>query len=242
MKPWFTAGRDLLRAGLDLLYPPACPACGGDAPDTLCAACLRRLPRLEPPFCMRCSQPFAGALDEPFACANCGTRDLHFECAVSRYRAAGPVRDMIHRFKYNDARHLRRPLAGLLGEALDDPRLASRPFDAMVPVPLHPGRLRRRGYNQAALLAETLAETTRHPVLPALRRIRATRTQTHLDRTTRMENLRGAFVPDQNVPVIGLHLVVVDDVFTTGATTDACSRVLLDAGAASVRVVTAARG
>jgi len=149
---------------------------------------------------------------------------------------------MIHRFKYREGRHLRGPLTDLLVEGLTDPRLAGRPIDAIVPVPLHAARLRARRYNQAEVLAETLSARTGLRVLSALRRVRATRTQTRLDREERMENLRGAFVPAHNARVQGLHLVVLDDVFTTGATTHDCARALREAGAASVRVLTVARG
>ncbi len=136
---------------------------------------------------------------------------------------------------------LRHTLADWLAEALDDPRIAGRSFDALVPVPLHHVRRREREFNQAEVLAELVAHKAGKPVWDALRRIRSTPTQTRLDRAERMENLSGAFVVRKPVQVRGRHLLLVDDVFTTGSTVEECSRVLLKAGAASVRVITVAR-
>lgn len=157
-------------------------------------------------------------------------------------RARGVVRHLIHEFKYNHREYLRRPLSGWLRETLDDERIARQPADALIPVPLHPRRKRERGYNQAEVLAELLAAETGLRLLPALRRVRYTRTQTAFDRTERMENLRNAFRLRQNTDVRDLHLLLVDDVLTTGSTLDECARVLLEAGAASVRAICIARG
>jgi len=120
--------------------------------------------------------------------------------------------------------------------------MTERGIDAIVPVPLHAARKRERGFNQAAVLAELLARKAGKPVVHALERIRYTSTQTQFDRNTRMENLRNAFRMRQNVPVRNLHLLLIDDVLTTGSTVDECARVLKQAGAASVRVATVARG
>jgi ComF family protein len=116
------------------------------------------------------------------------------------------------------------------------------PIDALVPVPLHPRRLREREFNQAALLAEHLSRRVSLPVCDALQRFRYTGTQTALDRRGRRQNLRNAFALRQNVDVSDLNLLLVDDVLTTGATLDACAAVLLEHGAACVRALTLARG
>jgi len=114
--------------------------------------------------------------------------------------------------------------------------------DGFVPVPLHPARLRERDFNQAAVLSELIARRAGKPVLHAIRRLRYTTTQTRLERHQRMENLRNAFCVRHTALVQSRHLILVDDVFTTGSTVDECARVLRAAGAASVRVVTVARG
>ncbi len=235
------------RAGdalLSLFFPPHCASCGAETERGrhVCEGCAGKTRRIEPPFCQRCSEPFDGAIDGEFQCANCGDRELHFDCAVAPYLSRGVVREFIHRFKYDHERFLRQPLAAWLADALSDPRLAGHPIDAIVPVPLHPTRFRERGFNQAMLLAELLSERAAVPLLDALQRTRYTTTQTRLDRQERMENLRNAFRVRHSAAVQNRHLLLVDDVFTTGSTVDECARVLRLAGASSVRVATVARG
>ncbi len=111
----------------------------------------------------------------------------------------------------------------------------------VVPVPLHPARLRERGFNQAELLAKILAQKINVPLNGALERIRYTTTQTAFDRVERMENLRGSFRLRKKIGVRGLHVLLVDDILTTGSTLSECARVLREAGARSVYAVTAAR-
>jgi ComF family protein len=142
------------------------------------------------------------------------------------------------RLKYSAAGHLSRPLGRLLAPSLRA-ALAARPDSLLVPVPLHPRRLRRRGYNQAALLAAQAQGGPLPPASRALRRLRPTRSQAGLDRHQRLENLRGAFAATSAVR--GRSVLLVDDVMTTGATARACSEALLEAGAAEVRVLVLAR-
>jgi ComF family protein len=229
---------------LSLFYPPHCAACGADTATGvhLCAKCGEGARRIEAPFCQQCSQPFEGAITRTFTCSNCGDRHFHFDCAVAPYLARGVVREFIHRFKYESEYHLRHPLAAWAAEALDDDRLRAQPFDAFVPVPLHPTRKREREFNQAEAIADLLARRAGAPVRNLLQRIRYTTTQTRLDRSERMENLRGAFRVRHPATVSSRHLILVDDVFTTGSTVEECARVLREAGAASVRALTVARG
>ena len=218
--------------------------CGSDtrAGRHVCTPCAEKSEKIEAPFCRQCSQPFDGAIDGTFTCANCEDRRFHFDCAVSRYRANGVVRDLVHRFKYDRCLYLREPLAEWLAETLDDARITAHPFDYLVPVPLHAARMREREFNQAEVLAQLVAERHGERVLHALKRIRYTTTQTRLDREERMQNLRNAFRVRHSRSMSGRHLILVDDVFTTGSTVDECARVLKESGAASVRVITVARG
>jgi ComF family protein len=229
---------------LSLIYPPHCAKCGADTASGvhLCATCAEHAKKIEAPFCRQCSQPFDGAIEGEFTCSNCRDRTFHFDCAVTRYMSRGVVREFIHRFKYDRHFYLRHPLADWMTEALADERIRAQPFDAFVPVPLHFARFRERDFNQAEVLAKLLAKSTGQPVLKALKRIRYTTTQTRLDREQRMENLRNAFRVRHASAVQSRHLILVDDVFTTGSTVEECARVLRQAGAASVRVVTVARG
>ena len=226
-----------------LVYPASCVVCARSVErrEYLCPDCLGQAPRITPPFCAKCSEPFSGAITQTFSCANCEHRLLHFDAAVAAYRSRGVVRKLVHAFKYGRQRHLRHPLAQWLGETMNDPRLRGRRFDLVVPVPLHPARERERGFNQAALLAELLAQQIQTPLQMALERIRHTGTQTAYDRAERMENLRDAFRLRKNRNVRELHVLLIDDVLTTGSTLSECARVLRDAGAVSVSAATAAR-
>jgi ComF family protein len=232
------------RALISLLYPPCCEACGGavEHPRYLCDACAAGAVRIQAPFCNVCSEPFRGAIGGPFTCANCAGRRFHFTCAAACYRSEGVVRDFIHRFKYGREYRLRHPLAAWAAEALDDERIRKGRVDALVPVPLFRARQRHREFNQAAEVARLVGKRAGIPVSDCLLRTRNTTSQVMRDRKMRMENLRNAFAMRNSVDVRGRHLVLVDDVLTTGSTLDECALVLLEAGAASVRGITVARG
>ena len=236
--------RTLLNTLLELFYPSNCVGCGQpqDSGILLCQLCKATAPRIQPPFCRCCSRPFEGAIDGEFSCPNCEDRALAFDCVVSIYQAKGVLRDLIHRFKYGGHFHLRRVLTEILLEAMQDSRLQATPVDCLVPVPLHPARLRERGFNQADALAEALSKRARVPVRHCIERRLYTNTQTRFDRMERMRNLRNAFALRKNSDVRGKHLVLLDDVLTTGSTLHECALVLRAAGAESVRAVTVARG
>ena len=208
------------------------------------------------PTCVSCSRVLDAPTQSP-VCDTCWARigrfaapgpDLGpFSSALSHVRAIGPfedvLRDIVHGLKFQGRRTLARRLGPLLREAAGDLLDAA---DAAVPIPLHPWRQWRRGYNQAELLAATL----HRPIWHVLRRRRATPPQTALDRHTRQANVRHAFALGGRMPgaedrarrqVEGRTLVLVDDVLTTGATLEACARVLVDGGAREVRAVTVAR-
>src|SRR6266446_1882177 len=233
-----------LHAIVSLLYPPVCAICRADVASRkyLCDRCETKLVRIEPPFCSKCSEPFPGAITNPFDCANCAHRTLYFDNAVSAFRSGGMVRRVILDFKYGRQIHLRYLVAGWLFAALEDDRLRTQEFDLIIPVPLHPARERERGFNQAALLAELLSAQMSIRTSPILERIRPTTTQTAFDRVERMENLRGAFRLRKNEDVRRLRALLIDDVLTTGSTLSECARVLRRGGARSVHAATAARG
>jgi competence protein ComFC len=236
-------GFDLFTAAVSLFYPPACEICETSisAYEYLCAACQAKAPRITAPFCDKCSEPFSGAIDGAFACGNCANQTLHFNAAVSAYRARGIVRELIHDFKYKQRPHLRHVVAGWLAAGLADPRLQGRKFDLIVPVPLHPARQRQRGFNQAVMIAKLIAGRVGAPLRPVLQRVRFTTTQTAFDRKQRLENLHNAFRLRDKADVRGLRVLLIDDVLTTGSTLSECARVLKDADAVSVYAATAAR-
>ncbi|MGC1479169.1 MAG: ComF family protein [Chthoniobacterales bacterium] len=235
-RPWQTALSGLF-------FPPHCAVCERalSAGALICAGCAAGVRRVELPRCGVCSHPFDGVAGE-MECSNCRGHEFYFDTAVSVMRCVGSVRDLLHRFKYGRERYLRRILGEWLAEALDDPRLADVKPDVLVPVPLHPARLRERQFNQAFELSEWVTRLRGVPTRQVLGRKRYTTTQTRFDRERRMQNLRDAFVLRQNADVTNNHILLVDDILTTGSTLDECGRVLLEAGAASVNAITVARG
>ncbi len=173
---------------------------------------------------------------------NCGDRELFFDFATAAYRSRGVVRDLVHHFKYRRQFHLRHLLARMLAEGFRGERCADAGIDLIVPVPLHPARLREREFNQAEVLGRLAGARIGLPVADCLRRLRYTPTQTHFHREERFENLRDAFAVVDAPDLDGRRVAVVDDVLTTGSTADACARALREAGAAAVVVITVARG
>lgn len=233
----------------DLLYPPSCPGCGKTTTtgqtDVLCTICKQRTRPIRPPFCKGCGETWPAGVPGDSTCSNCGGKPLPFAFAIAAYESFGVVRDMVHRFKYRRELHLRTCLVHLLSEALDDPRISAGDGWLLVPVPLHAKRFREREFNQASELCRGLAKTQVLPVVEPLRRVRYTQPQARLDRHQRLENLRGAFTlaPHASEILKSRNILLIDDVFTTGATAAGCARVLTeDGGAQKVAVLTVARG
>lgn len=226
-----------------LLFPSHCAGCGcrvGEGYD-FCENCLAEITWIEAPRCDVCSQPYHG--DTPvFTCPNCRGEAFFFECAVAVSLSRSVVRDLIHRLKYGREIWLGRVLAGVMERGLADSRLSGCEFDCLIPVPLHPRRQREREFNQAEVIARALSKRVILPVNDVLLRRRYTTTQTQLDRKGRRQNLRDAFVLRKDADVTDQEILLVDDVLTTGSTLDACAGALLEAGAASVRALTVARG
>ena len=237
----------VLTESLNLLYPPVCQLChehrAAAADGFVCGKCWSHVRFIRPPFCERCGLPFEGDLTTTFVCTNCNDLDLHFTSARSAVVARTVVLEAIHRFKYSRHLWFENFLAGLLVREAAPVLVADGKWDAIVPVPLHPVKLREREFNQAALLAAHLARAAKIPLNDKiLRRVHSTATQTLLTRDERAANMKNAFVVRQGVRLAGKRIVLVDDVFTTGATTNACARALQVAGAAEVCVWTVARG
>jgi ComF family protein len=232
--------------GLAFFYPETCQICQAERATAMegfvCSDCRSRVHFIKPPFCERCGLPYPGDLTMPFECTNCREMELHFSSARSAVVAHNVVREAIHRYKYQRALWFEPFLADLLvHKAL--PALRGQNWDFIVPVPLHPVKRREREFNQAERLAAKLgiaAEIPLHPRL--LRRVRPTATQTRLTRQQRAANMRRAFAVRPGVRLDGERIILVDDVFTTGATTSACAQALKASGAGEVCVWTVARG
>jgi ComF family protein len=238
MKPFVT---DLI----DFIYPPVCAVCTADLERSdswnLCPRCRGEIAYIEPPFCARCGRPFAHEPDFEHLCGECITRPRHYRRAraVGHYR--GMLRSALHLLKYR----LKQPLAPTLGSIMTErlPFLeAEWIYDLVVPVPLHPRRLRGRGFNQALYLASSLSRHLRVPLdRLTLKRMRCTQSQVGLSATGRASNVKGAFVVARPHAIRNKTILLIDDMYTSGSTVDECSRVLVVAGAESVDVLTLAR-
>lgn len=218
------------RAALDLLFPPRCALCraGGSM---LCDACVALLPPADGDRCPRCWTPSAGL------CAHCASGQvIAFISIRAPFVMEGGARDLVHQLKYGGMSALAAPMGALMAARV------TGGCDLVVPVPLHRGRQRSRGYNQAALLARHTAAVGGLRVDErAAARIRATTPLARgMHRAERRAIVEGAFAarPER---VEGRHILLIDDVATTGATLDACAHALLAAGAASVSCATFAR-
>jgi ComF family protein len=235
-----------LGAALSLVYPEGCQICRQQRATArqgyVCAQCWSQVRFIRPPFCERCGLPYAGEVNTSFECGNCREMELDFRHARAAVVAKTVVLEAIHRFKYSRALWFEEFLAELLVREAA-PQLRAEEWDYIVPVPLHPLKKREREFNQAEVLAQHLSSTTRIPIqLKALRRVLPTATQTLLSREKRALNMRGAFATTGVVPLEKKRIIILDDIFTTGATTNACARALRRAGATDVCVWTVARG
>jgi|AntRauTorckE6833_2_1112554.scaffolds.fasta_scaffold28232_2 ComF family protein len=238
---------------LDCLYPPICEICGCGLKEgaALCEPCSTALPRIKVPFCETCGESFQGQIDGSFDCPNCHEVSFHFEFARAAMDRSDAILQLIHRLKYGREIHLAGELGKLACEALGDRRFGAAVEQGwpLVPVPLHRSRQRERQFNQAEEIVRAISHETGHQSLNLLKRIRRTVTQTRLSRKQRMENLKRAFalrtswrgkspVTPSEVPGV----ILVDDVFTTGSTVDACAKILRKAGVKRVVVLTVLRG
>jgi ComF family protein len=236
-------GKRLGRAALDALLPPLCLSCQAivDQPGAVCAACWARLSFLGAPMCRRCGLPFPHDVGVEAECAACIAEPPPWDRARAVLAYDEASRGLILGFKHADRLHAVPAFGRWLARA--GAELASD-ADLIAPVPLHWLRLALRRYNQAALLAQALAQATGRVCVPdLLARTRRTPSQGHLGRAERHKNVAGAFRARARYRdrIAGKRILIVDDVLTTGATARASTKALLAAGAAAVDVVTLAR-
>jgi ComF family protein len=206
----------------------------------VCPDCLKSPAPLQADyFCAVCNTPFLNAypLDQFGVCAACRSGLRGFDHAASFGLYEGPLRSLIHLYKYSGMKPLARPLAKYLDRIVPD----DQQYDAIVPVPLHWRKRWQRGFNQSEILARHLGKVRGIPVSNALRRKRPTATQAGLASAGRRRNVAGAFELSSRAKLAGTRLLLIDDVMTTGATASACAGVLKRGGAKSVSLLTLAR-
>lgn len=242
--------RELLAAFLHLLFPVPCLACSSplDARGRamICGACWTKVRPPREPFCPRCGWPFPSSLavrlTPEYLCGPCQTRRVYFSSAraAALYEEDGVIRQAILAWKYGRKLPLGQHLGAFMAEAAYG-RVEVASYDCLIPVPLHEKRERERGFNQAFLLAQALSRRFDVPIeRKALVRARSTSPQEG-NRKAREENVRGAFQVVRPERIAGRRILLVDDVYTTGATVNECAKVLVKAGAGEVAVYTLAR-
>lgn len=235
--------RAVPRLMLDWALPPLCPACRDPVSDpaALCPKCWSQLSFIARPYCERLGIPFVYDPGPGILSMQAIADPPAYHRARAAVRYDDVARDLVHAFKYGDRLDLAPTLGRWMANAGRELREGA---DALVPVPLHWRRLWARRFNQSAALAQVIGAEWRVPVLHGgLKRIKATAQQVGLSKTERAHNVQGAFrvVRELASEIRGRKLVLIDDVLTSGATTDACARALLRAGAARVDVLVFAR-
>jgi competence protein ComFC len=239
------AGADLVRLAELVLFPSFCRACGRLLEErgerVVCRACLERLTPGPPAYCLCCGRFFPGSVS-PHLCRACLTSRPPYALHRSAAPYEGLLRELIILLKYRGCGVLARDLVRFLLGAVGEDECLWHGLEAIVPVPLHPRKKRKRGFNQSEAIAREIGRARGLPVLRrALRRVRNVPPQTSLEAEDRRRNVARAFAPGPRGPLRGLTVLLVDDVYTTGSTAGECCRVLRRAGAKEVRVVTLAR-
>lgn len=246
----------ILSGLVDLIFPPrrACPLCGEyEEKGGICGCCLDNISKFRAePVCFRCGRFFQyppemkndnrpHEIGSPLYCGDCMNEARYFYMSRSAGPYEGDLRKAVQRLKFSGKRDLAGHISDLMFQSVFNNQYYSK-VGTIVAVPLSPKKLRRRGFNQAELLAFGLAERMRAPVLPVLRKLRETSSQTGLDRAGRKENLIGAFEVTGSQAIRGKTVLLVDDVITTGSTLNIVSEALVNGGAATVICITAAAG
>ena len=233
-----------LKAILDFLYPKRCPICERiviPKGELICRVCYEELPYVREPRCKKCGKPL-GIMEKEY-CYDCEKRVFHYEMGYGLWLYDRKMKNSMSAFKYRG----KSEYADFFGEQLllhYKDWIQSTGIQVVVPIPIHSKKLRIRGYNQAGLLAKIVGTGTLLPVEEVLERCINTRPQKVLDNRERIYNLQNAFriTPNHNFSIKGKIVLLIDDIYTTGSTIEACSNVLLKAGARSIYFVTVCIG
>lgn len=230
---------------LELIYPEknTCFICDkydeniGDA--YICDQCEQKMRKITAPVCAKCSKPIT--YDKPSAvCRECASEEKYFQASKSLFEYEGAAKKAIYDYKYYNKPYFYKMFGGMMVNYMKKENYLD--FNYIIPVPLHPSKLRQRGYNQAELLAVFISQALNIPYIDGLKRIKKTKKQSQQSKAERQKNLRGAFgVKMPPLKIIDKSVLLVDDIYTTGSTVNECSKVLLDCGADKVFAITIAR-
>ena len=223
---WRSRAKGLANSLLNFVFPPVCGACK-KAGSLLCATCYEQLKWIPAPLCNCCGRPVHKAIA---FCTVCQKRPLPLKQIRAAVLFAHPTTKLIHNLKYNGAFALAHPLAKMMSDAW---KLWQMPVNLVLPIPLHADRERKRGYNQSTLLTRSFCQKVALPFTETiLKRTRSTTPQVGLTAVQRLENVQNAFIVDGRVQ--GMHILLIDDVCTTGATMASAANALYAAGARTV--------
>ena len=230
---------------LHLFFPKECVHCGRLLDyrnrEFLCPVCRELITPIQHPLCDQCGRPLSGEMEYSIICSDCRENPPRFRRARSAFLLTGAGKSMVLRYKYSSNPYLSNPAIERLFQAGRE-EYSWSDYDLIIPVPLHPRKARERGFNQSGVLSEGLSRRTGIKVLKrGLIRTRYTKTQTRLSRKERMKNVKGVFRVSVPADLNGKYVLLIDDVYTTGATVNECARVLVKAGAEAVDVLTLAR-
>lgn len=231
---------------LNIIYPKTCLVChsrleNNTVDNSLCTNCRQEIKKNIPPFCVICGRQIRGNQIYKNVCPNCLRRNFCFDRALSPCVYEGVIRELIHKFKYQNKGYLNRLLTGFLIEFIRQNRITTQLFDLVMPIPLHQTRLREREFNQAELLARRIAQEFCLVLSSSnLWQKHHRKTQMELKKTQRWENIKDSFALRNPSQVKGKNILLIDDVLTTGATCSEASSTLKAAGAEIVWVLTLA--
>jgi ComF family protein len=236
---------EVLRHITDIIFPPQCISCAAIlqpiTEKVFCLTCREKIKFLTGSLCPICGITFFDSPSESHLCGNCLENKPYFSCAraVASYETI--ILNAIHQFKYGRDLSIGVLLASLMAD-FSFPDLEFRDYSLIIPVPLHIKKLRKRSFNQSIILADSLGKKWQIPVnFSLLKRCKFTLTQTGLDKKERKRNIKGAFEVTDRAKIADRNIILVDDVYTTGATLNECTKMLIKAGAQKVAVLTLAR-
>lgn len=230
----------ILKSFLDVIFPPACYVCGRSASSEygLCETCLGQITPILPPFCPKCGKHIENGMH---VCRECTLLKSRVERAWSSSSYTDTIKHCIHLFKYKGYTGLADILSDTMATFIRKNRIENI-ADIITAVPMHPSKKRERPYNHAEILARGLSRKFAIPVdCKNLKKIRWTSSQSELDREKRLQNVRDSFAVTDRNAFSGKGVLLVDDVYTTGATINECAKSLLGAGANKVYSLTLAR-
>lgn len=229
----------------DIIFPPRCLGCADilhpHRGQLFCPACKEKVKFITGSLCPVCGTTFSDSPAASHLCGNCMENKTYFSCARAVVSYETIILDAIHQFKYGNNISVGARLASFMAN-FSFPDVDFTGYSLIIPVPLHIKRLRQRGFNQSLILARAIAKKWQIPVnFSLLKRHKFTETQTGLHKAERNKNIKGAFEVGDKKIIAGKNVILVDDVYTTGATINECARILTKAGAKKVAVLTLAR-